>query len=169
MSILESMNIGSNALKAHGLRLDIHAKNIANIDTPNYVRRIPVLNASEDICDDILLRIRDLDYYAFAKMLEPKFDIDLRIRACKYIKHDFFLNNVVTRYDSPKRLKMEALKYITTPNYLEDIIIYQDLVLAKIAISKMSKEDLKNVIGLCSNEYTRREICKLMDDEDLPF
>ena len=49
MSILESMNIGSNALRAHGLRLDIHAKNIANIDTPNYVRRIPVLNASEDI------------------------------------------------------------------------------------------------------------------------
>jgi flagellar basal-body rod protein FlgC len=43
------MNIGSNALSAHGLRLDIHAKNIANIDTPNYVRRIPVLNASEDI------------------------------------------------------------------------------------------------------------------------
>ena len=49
MSIMESMNIGSNALKAHGLRLDIHAKNIANIDTPNYVRRIPVLNATEDI------------------------------------------------------------------------------------------------------------------------
>lgn len=49
MSIMESMNIGSNALKAHGLRLDIHAKNMANIDTPNYVRRIPILNATEDI------------------------------------------------------------------------------------------------------------------------
>ena len=49
MSIKESMNIGSHALKAHGLRLDIHAKNIANVDTPNYVRRIPVLNATEDI------------------------------------------------------------------------------------------------------------------------
>ena len=49
MSIMESMSIGSNALKAHGLRLDIHAKNIANVDTPNYVRRIPVLNATEDI------------------------------------------------------------------------------------------------------------------------
>ena len=42
MSILESFNIGSNALRAHGLRLDIHAKNVANIDTPNYVRKIPV-------------------------------------------------------------------------------------------------------------------------------
>ena len=49
MGIMESMNIGANALKAHGLRMDIHAKNIANIDTPNYVRRIPVLNATEDI------------------------------------------------------------------------------------------------------------------------
>ncbi len=49
MSILEAFNIGSNGLKAHGLRLDIHAKNVANIDTPNYVRKIPVLNATEDI------------------------------------------------------------------------------------------------------------------------
>jgi flagellar basal-body rod protein FlgC len=46
---MESMDIGANALKTHGLRIDIHAKNIANIDTPNYVRRIPVLNATEDI------------------------------------------------------------------------------------------------------------------------
>ena len=44
MGILDSMYIGSNALKAHGNRLDVHAKNIANIDTPNYVRIIPVLN-----------------------------------------------------------------------------------------------------------------------------
>ena len=49
MSILESFNIGSNALRAHGLRLDIHAKNVANLDTPNYVRKIPVLNATDDI------------------------------------------------------------------------------------------------------------------------
>ena len=46
---MESMNIGANALSAHGMRLDIHAKNIANVDTPNYVRRIPVLNATEDM------------------------------------------------------------------------------------------------------------------------
>ena len=49
MGIMESIDIGANTLKAHGLRMDIHAKNIANIDTPNYVRRIPVLNATEDI------------------------------------------------------------------------------------------------------------------------
>ena len=49
MGIMESIDIGANDLKTHGLRIDIHAKNIANIDTPNYVRRIPVLNATEDI------------------------------------------------------------------------------------------------------------------------
>ena len=45
MGILDSMYIGSNALKAHSARLDVHVKNIANIDTPNYVRKIPVLNS----------------------------------------------------------------------------------------------------------------------------
>ncbi len=35
MGILDSKYIGSNALKAHGARLDVHAKNIENIDTPN--------------------------------------------------------------------------------------------------------------------------------------
>ena len=49
MGIMESIDIGAKALKAHGLRMDIHAKNIANIDTPNYVRKIPILNATEDI------------------------------------------------------------------------------------------------------------------------
>lgn len=44
MGILDSFDIGSNALRAQGMRLDVHAKNIANIDTPNYVRKIPVLN-----------------------------------------------------------------------------------------------------------------------------
>lgn len=49
MGIMESINIGGRALRTHGLRLDVHSKNIANVDTPNYVRRIPVLNATEDV------------------------------------------------------------------------------------------------------------------------
>ncbi|MBQ3311087.1 flagellar basal body rod protein FlgC [bacterium] len=48
MGILDSMYISSNALKAHSSRLDVHTKNIANIDTPNYVRKIPVLNTIND-------------------------------------------------------------------------------------------------------------------------
>ncbi len=49
MGIMESIDIGANALKVHGKRIDVHAKNIANLDTPNYVRKIPVLNAKDDI------------------------------------------------------------------------------------------------------------------------
>ena len=39
MGIFESIDIGGNALRVHGKRIDIHAKNIANLDTPNYVRK----------------------------------------------------------------------------------------------------------------------------------
>jgi len=49
MGILDSMDIGANALRAQGLRLDIHAKNVANVDTPNYVRKIPVLSATNEV------------------------------------------------------------------------------------------------------------------------
>lgn len=63
MSILESFNIGSNALRAHGLRLDIHAKNVANLDTPNYVRKIPVLNATDDISFHGLLNTMRQDVF----------------------------------------------------------------------------------------------------------
>ena len=49
MSLLDAINIGSTGLLSHGKRLEIYAKNIANIDTPNYVRKIPMLQArSED-------------------------------------------------------------------------------------------------------------------------
>ena len=49
MGILDSMDMGAHSLKVHSLRLDIAAKNIANVDTPNYVRKIPVINATDDI------------------------------------------------------------------------------------------------------------------------
>ena len=49
MSLLEAINIGASGLLAQSQRLEIHAKNIANIDTPNYVRKIPVLVSNDDI------------------------------------------------------------------------------------------------------------------------
>jgi len=49
MGILDSMNISQEGMRAHSMRLDIHTKNIANIDTPNYVRKIPILVAKDDI------------------------------------------------------------------------------------------------------------------------
>ncbi|MBR2385894.1 flagellar basal body rod protein FlgC [bacterium] len=43
MSIMNSMEIGRRGLQVHGKRIEISAKNIANLDTPNYVRKIPVI------------------------------------------------------------------------------------------------------------------------------
>ncbi len=48
MGILDSMDIGAKALKTQGLRLDVHAKNVANVDTPNYIRKIPILNSTTE-------------------------------------------------------------------------------------------------------------------------
>ena len=46
---MDSIDMGAKALQVHGKRIDVHAKNIANLDTPNYVRKIPVLNAVDDV------------------------------------------------------------------------------------------------------------------------
>ena len=48
MGVLDALDTGTGALKAQGLRLDVHAKNVANVDTPNYVRKIPILNATKE-------------------------------------------------------------------------------------------------------------------------
>lgn len=47
MSIMNSMEIGRRGLEVHGKRIAVSAKNIANLDTPNYVRKIPVLSENK--------------------------------------------------------------------------------------------------------------------------
>lgn len=47
MGMMDSMDIGAKGLEVHGKRLDIHARNIANIDTPNYVRKIPMISSPD--------------------------------------------------------------------------------------------------------------------------
>lgn len=49
MGIWDSIDIGAQALRTQGLRLDTHAKNIANVDTPNYIRKIPIISSTNDI------------------------------------------------------------------------------------------------------------------------
>lgn len=63
MSILETMSIGQRSLTVHGKRIKVHAKNIANLDTPNYVRKIPVLNATDDISFHGLLNVMKEDVF----------------------------------------------------------------------------------------------------------
>jgi len=60
MGLLDAINIGSSGLFSHGKRLEIHAKNIANADTPNYQRKIPILMATEDISfQGVLTNMKD--------------------------------------------------------------------------------------------------------------
>ena len=47
MGIFSAMNIGCDGLKVHSARLDLASKNIANLDTPNYVRKIPLVVATD--------------------------------------------------------------------------------------------------------------------------
>lgn len=49
MGVMDTMTTGVKALNVHGKRIEISAKNIANLDTPNYVRKIPVLSATDDL------------------------------------------------------------------------------------------------------------------------
>jgi len=60
MGLLDAINIGESGLVTHGKRLEVHAKNIANIDTPNYRRKIPILMATEDISfQGVLTNMKD--------------------------------------------------------------------------------------------------------------
>ena len=65
MSLLEAINIGASGLLAQSERLQVHAKNIANIDTPNYVRKIPVLVSNDEISfQGMLARMKDSTFNA---------------------------------------------------------------------------------------------------------
>lgn len=63
MSIMNSFEVGRQGLNVHGKRIEISAKNIANLDTPNYVRKIAVLNATEDISFSGLLNTMKEDVF----------------------------------------------------------------------------------------------------------
>ena len=48
MGIMNAFNIGCQGLSVHSKRVEIAAKNIANIDTPNYTRKIPIISSNEN-------------------------------------------------------------------------------------------------------------------------
>ncbi len=68
MGILESIDMGAKALQVHGKRIDVHAKNIANLDTPNYVRKIPVLTAADDASFHTLMSTMKEDAFGVGTM-----------------------------------------------------------------------------------------------------
>ena len=48
MGLLNAIDVGKDAIGVHGKRIEIAATNMANIETPNYVRKIPLIYATED-------------------------------------------------------------------------------------------------------------------------
>lgn len=71
MGIWDSIELGAQSLDVHGKRLDIHARNIANIDTPNYVRKIPLINSKDDISfTNVLGTLKDK---TFSSSSQPPF------------------------------------------------------------------------------------------------
>ncbi len=64
MGIMDAFEVGAGGLRAHGKRIEIAARNVANMDTPNYVRKIPVLNATEDISFAGLLNTMKEDVFS---------------------------------------------------------------------------------------------------------
>ncbi len=48
MGLFNAFNIGLEGLNVHSKRVEIAAKNIANLDTPNYTRKIPLISSNED-------------------------------------------------------------------------------------------------------------------------
>jgi len=48
MGLMNAFNIGREGLAVHGKRVEIAAKNIANVDTPNYTRKIPLISSNQD-------------------------------------------------------------------------------------------------------------------------
>ena len=48
MGLMNAFEIGREGLAVHSKRVEIAAKNIANIDTPNYTRKIPIISSNQD-------------------------------------------------------------------------------------------------------------------------
>ncbi len=48
MGLMNAFQIGREGLSVHSKRVEIAAKNIANIDTPNYTRKIPIISSNQD-------------------------------------------------------------------------------------------------------------------------
>lgn len=60
MTLSNSFEISSEGLSTQASRMKIHANNIANVNTPNYVRKIPVLAENYQMAfEDILSNMRN--------------------------------------------------------------------------------------------------------------
>ena len=65
MSLMNSFEIGKAAINVHGKRIEIAAGNMANIETPNYVRKVPIIYATDNVSfSSIMSSMRDTVFSA---------------------------------------------------------------------------------------------------------
>ena len=141
------MNIGANALKAHGLRMDIHAKNIANVDTPNYIRKIPVLNATDNISFAGLLTTMKDDLFSSASVPFVSGGV-----AMSGVVEDPTLGDKMYRPGHPDA---DENGYIRTSNVspmveFADAAMAQRAYEASLAVMKITKEMVDQAVQLGS-------------------
>ena len=136
MGIFSAMKIGCDGLKVHGMRLDISSKNIANLDTPNYVRKIPLVVSTDR--SSFLSVMNQMKEEAFGAGTMP---FSTGSVACAGVVEDPTLGDKVYKPGHPDA---DANGYIRTSNVdplveMTDAIMAQRAYEAGLASITMSK------------------------------
>ena len=145
MTLLGAFGISEKAVGVHGKRMDIVAKNIANVDTPNYVRKIPVLNATDNISfAGLLITMKD-DLFGSASV--PFVSVGV---AMSGVVEDPTLGDRLYRPGHPDA---DANGYIRTSN-VNPMVEFGDAAMAQrayessLAVMKITKEMVDKAVEI---------------------
>ena len=145
MTLLGAFGISEKAVGVHGKRMDIVAKYIANVDTPNYVRKIPVLNATDNI--------------SFAGLLTTMKDDLFGSASVPFVSGGVAMSGVVEdptlgdRLYRPGHPDADANGYIRTSN-VNPMVEFGDAAMAQrayessLAVMKITKEMVDKAVEI---------------------
>ena len=147
MTLLGAFGISEKAVGVHGKRMDIVAKNIANVDTPNYIRKIPVLNATDNISFAGLLTTMKDDLFSSASVPFVSGGV-----AMSGVVEDPTLGDKMYRPGHPDA---DENGYIRTSNVspmveFADAAMAQRAYEASLAVMKITKEMVDQAVQLGS-------------------
>ena len=145
MTLFGAFGISEKAVGVHGKSMDIVAKNIANVDTPNYVRKIPVLNATDNI--------------SFAGLLTTMKDDLFGSASVPFVSGGVAMSGVVEdptlgdRLYRPGHPDADANGYIRTSN-VNPMVEFGDAAMAQrayessLAVMKITKEMVDKAVEI---------------------
>ena len=145
MTLLGAFGISEKAVGVHGKRMDIVAKNIANVDTPINVRKIPVLNATDNI--------------SFAGLLTTMKDDLFGSASVPFVSGGVAMSGVVEdptlgdRLYRPGHPDADANGYIRTSN-VNPMVEFGDAAMAQrayessLAVMKITKEMVDKAVEI---------------------